>query len=56
MRGALPGWTLVDLDVGAGYAAAVAYEGAVEVRLVDQARSDDIVRSGSAMIARSAST
>jgi 4'-phosphopantetheinyl transferase len=52
VRGELAGWTLVDVDVGERYAAAVACEGHEPVRLVDPADSDDMRRSGSAIIAR----
>ena len=55
VRGDVVGWLLADVDVGAGYAAAVACAGGGEVQLVDHARSEDIRRSGSAIIARSTS-
>jgi 4'-phosphopantetheinyl transferase len=56
VRGNLPGWFIADLEVASGYAAAVAREGTSgEVRLLSHVRSAEILRSGSAIIARSAS-
>jgi 4'-phosphopantetheinyl transferase len=49
------GWMLVDLDLAAGYSAAVACRGGpVDIRVIDYA-SDDSARSGAAIIARSTS-
>jgi 4'-phosphopantetheinyl transferase len=49
------GWMLVDIDIAAGYSAAIARRGEpVDVRVIDYA-SDDSARSGVAIIARSTS-
>jgi hypothetical protein len=53
VRGDVPGWFIADLEVGSGYSAAVAREGAPgDVQRIPYARSVEIMRSGSAIIAR----
>jgi 4'-phosphopantetheinyl transferase len=52
VRGDVPGWFIADLDVAAGYSAAVAREGPRgDVRLIPHDESAEILRAGSAILA-----